>query len=139
MNTYLVNEPNEYNKEVIRETSHVPDEVGYCYSFSNSLLDSNCRRFTIVIRIFGFVLKFIKNLKRRSRKLRSDDQYKSEIKNILLTGEEIEASQTFFFVKKHGILHYSKRTLPTEKIQAASEMTEVMKDLCSGTFCVIGI
>ena len=103
MNTYLVNEPNEYNKEVIHETSHVPDEVGYYYSFSNCLLDSNCRRFTIVIRIFGFVLKFIKNLKRRSRKLSSDDQYKSEIKNILLTGEEIEASRTFFFFKKQAL------------------------------------
>ena len=44
-------------------------------------------------------MKFIKNLKRRSRKLPSDDQYKSKIKNILLTDEEIEASQTYFFEK----------------------------------------
>ena len=102
MNTYLINEPNEYSKEVIHQNSHVPDEVGHCYSFSKYLLDLNSRRFTIVIRILGFVLKFIKNLKRRSRKLPSDDQYKSEIKNILLTDEEIEASQTYFFSKsKH--------------------------------------
>ena len=89
-NTYLVNELNEYSKEVIRQTSHVPDEFGHCYSFSNYLLDPNSRRFTIVIRILGFILKFIKNLKRRSRKLPSDNEYKSEIKNILLTDEEIE-------------------------------------------------
>ena len=35
INTYLVDEPNEYGKEVICQTSHVPDEVGHCYSFSN--------------------------------------------------------------------------------------------------------
>ena len=35
MNTYLVNQSNEYSKEVIRQTSHVPDEVGHCYSLSN--------------------------------------------------------------------------------------------------------
>ena len=100
-------------------------------------------------------MKFIKNLKRRSRKLPSDDQYKSKIKNILLTDEEIEASQTYFFEKVtidvktfvktsqyqhnqwwYGILYYSGRILPTEKIQAASEMTEVMKDFCSDTFCM---
>ena len=90
MNTYLVNEPNKYSKEVIRQTSHVPDKVSHCHSFSNYLLDPNSRRFTTVIRILGFVQKFIKNLKRRSRKLPSDDEYKSEIKNILLADEETE-------------------------------------------------
>ena len=99
MNTFLVNEPNEYSKEVISQTSHVPDEVGHCYSFSNYLLDQNSGRFTIVIRILAFILKFIKNLQRRSRKLPSDDQYKSEVKNIQLADEEIEASQTYFFQK----------------------------------------
>ena len=29
MNTYLLNEPNEYSKEGIYQTSHVPDEVGH--------------------------------------------------------------------------------------------------------------
>ena len=68
----------------------------------------------------------------------------------------MEASQTYFFqkaaievkrffktcqyqyisIEKNGILYYNGRILPTEKIQAASEMTEVMKDLCSSTFCV---
>ena len=91
MNTYLVNESNECTTE---------DEVGHCYSFSNCLLDPNSRRFTIVRRILGFILKFIKNLKRRSRKLPSGDQYKSETKNILLTDEENEASQTYFFQKE---------------------------------------
>ena len=145
MNTYLVNEPNEYSKKVISQTSHVPDEVGHCYSFSNYLLDQNSGRFTIVIRILAFILKFIKNLQRRSRKLPSDDQYKSEVKNIQLAGEEIEASQAYFFQKATSISRYpeksmgyydSGRILPTEKIKAASEMTEVMKGLCSSTFCV---
>ena len=62
-------------------------------------LDPNSCRFTLVISIFGFVLKFMKSLKRRSRKLPSDDQYK----NILLLDEEIEVSQTFFFFQKATI------------------------------------
>ena len=67
MITYLVNEPNEYGKEVIRQTSHVPDEVGHCYSFSNYLLDPNSRMFTIVIRILEFVLKFMKKIKETAK------------------------------------------------------------------------
>ena len=86
MNIYLMNELNGYCKDVIHETSHNPDEAGHCYSFQT-------------ISIFGFVLKFIKSLKRRSRKLPSDDQYK----NILLLDEEIEVSQTFFFFQKATI------------------------------------
>ena len=130
MNTYLVNEPDEYSKEVINQTSHVPDEVGNCYSFSNYLLDPNSRRLTIVIGVLGFVLKFIKNLKRRSRKRPNNNQYKSEIKNILLMDEEIEASQrtievkkfvkTFQYhrisIEKNGKLYDSGRISPTDKI-----------------------
>ena len=86
MNIYLMNELNGYCKDVIHETSHNPDEAGHCYSFQT-------------ISIFGFVLKFMKSLKRRSRKLPSDDQYK----NILLLDEEIEVSQTFFFFQKATI------------------------------------
>ena len=119
-------------------------------------LDPNSCRFTLVISIFGFVLKFMKSLKRRSRKQPSDDQYK----NILLLDEEIEVSQTYYYfffqkatieikmfvrtshyqqisIEKYGLLYYTWRILPTEKIQAADEMTEVIKDLCSSTFCVL--
>lgn len=32
--------------------------------------------------------------------------------------------------------YYSGKILPTEKIQVASEMKEVMKDLCSSTICM---
>ena len=63
----------------------------------------NSRRFTTVVRILGFVRKFIMNLKRRSRKLPSDDQYKSEIKEILLTDENIEASQNNVLFKKQPL------------------------------------
>ena len=35
-----------------------------------------------------------------------------------------------------GILYYSGRILPTDGISAACEMTAVMKDLVSTTFCV---
>ena len=49
---------------------------------------------TLIYEDTWVVLKFIKNLNVKSRKLPSDDQSKSEIKNILLADEEIEASQT---------------------------------------------
>ena len=78
------------------------------------------------------------------------------MKNILLTDEEIEASQVNFFqkaiievkafvktsqcrrvsIKKNRILNYSGRILPTENDQSASETTEVVKDLYSSKFCV---
>ena len=38
--------------------------------------------------------------------------------------------------ENNGILYYSGRILPTEKIQAASEMAEVIKDVSSSAFCV---
>ena len=57
VNTYLVNELNEYGKEVICQISQVPDEVGHCYSFSNYLLNPNSRMFTIVLRILEFEIK----------------------------------------------------------------------------------
>ena len=53
-----------------------------------------------VLTRLGFVLKFIKNLKRRPRKQSSDDQYKSEIKNVLLMDEEIKALQPYFLKRQ---------------------------------------
>ena len=78
------------------------------------------------------------------------------MKSILLTDEEIEASQVTFFqkaiievkafiktsqcrrvsIEKNRILYYSGRILPTEKDESASETTEVVKDLHSSKFCV---
>ena len=78
------------------------------------------------------------------------------MKSILLTHEEIEASQVNFFqkaiievkafiktsqcrrvsIEKNRILYYSGRILPTEKDESASETTEVVKDLHSSKFCV---
>ena len=34
------------------------------------------------------------------------------------------------FIENNGILYYSGRIFPTEKIQAANETTEIIKDLC---------
>ena len=74
----------------------------------------------------------------------------------ILSAEEITASEKYFFKKptleakefvkeneyqknsfqKDGILYYKGRILATEKINATCEMSTVMKDLCSNTFCV---
>ena len=68
-------------------------------------MDPNSGTLTAVIGVLGFVLKFIKNLKIRSKKLPSDYWYKSEIKNILLTDDETEPSQTHFLLKSN---HWSQ-------------------------------
>ena len=131
--------------------SHVSNKAEHCDSFSNCLLDPNSWMSTVVIRILWFVLKFI---------TWKEDQGNCQMMiniNQKLTYKEAEAPQrNFFFAKsnhwsqtvyqnipvsahihrKNGILYYSGWILPTEKIQAASKMTEVMKDLCSNTFCV---
>ena len=100
MNTYLVTESNDFSEKFIYQTKHIPDEVENCYSFSSYLLEPDCRKFTEFARILVFVLEFINDSKIKSRKLPSDDQYKSEIKDIMLTDKETEASQIYLFQKQ---------------------------------------
>ena len=48
----------------------------------------------------------------------------TEVRNFVKTSQ-----YQWIPIEKNGMLYYSVGISPTEKIQAASEMTEVMKDL----------
>ena len=132
---------------------NVPQEVEECYEFSNYLIDPNKRRFKTVVRIIALVLKFVKNLRKKGRPLQDRKQVS---KVILFTEDELKEADNYFFkkatleVKKFakpsqyekisteakGILYFNGRILPTDGISAACEMTAVMKDLASTSFCV---
>ena len=149
----------ERNEEKIVYTisnqhSKVPLEVQECYQFSNYLLDPNKRRFKTIIRIFAFVLRFIRNVRTKTKVKPTINQ--GNIKMITLSEEEIRASQAYYFKKataevkkfvkpssyqkisteKDGVLYYSGRILSTNSINAVNEMSSVMKDLSKTTFQV---
>ena len=97
INSYFVTESNYFSGKFIYQTKDIPDEVEHCHSSSSYLLELHNRRFTEFVRIFVFVLEFIKNSKIKPRKLPGDDQYKSEIKNILLTVKKLKYPKHIFF------------------------------------------
>ena len=97
MNSYFVTESNDFSEKFIYQTKYIPDEVEHCHSFSSYLLELHNRRFTEFVRIFVFVLEFKKNSKIKPRKLPGDDQYKSEIKTILLTVKKLKYPKHIFF------------------------------------------
>ena len=91
--------------------------------------------------------------KKRKTIVRSE----TSVKVILFTENELKETENYFFKKAtlevktfakpsqyekistegNGIFHYSGRILPTDnRISAACEMTAVMKDLASTSFCV---
>ena len=132
----------------------IPIDVQKCYKFSNYLLDPNRRSFHTTIRIFGFVLRFIRN-----SRCQSSTKQKGKLKKLTipeLSDEEINLSRQYFFKKATSevkmylkssqyeqitteideILYYNGRILPTENVTATCEMSDVMKDLSSSTFCV---
>ena len=133
----------------------IPSEVLKCYKFSKYVVDPNKARFKKVVRIFAFVLRFIKKLQRKSKIGQPSIAQKTSYSGILID-EEITTSENYFFKRatlevkefvkeneyqkisfqKDGILYYKGRILETEKINATCEMSTVMKDLCSNTFCV---
>ena len=82
--------------------SKVPKEVQECYQFSNYLLDPNKRRFKTVIRVTGFVLKFINNVQERLKGNLINSSNHQNIQMVTLYEEEIKASQLYFFKKATG-------------------------------------
>ena len=124
------------------------------YRFSNYLVDPNRRSFHTVVRIFGFVLKFIQSLKSQCFKKQQHKQHKPAVPE--LSDKEINLAKQYFFRKatsevkqflkpsqyqqitteKDRIIYYNGRMLPTEKVTSTCEMSDVMKDLSSSTFFV---
>ena len=118
------------------------------------MLDPNRRSFHTTVRILGFVLRFIRNSKCPSSTKQQRKLQKPTISE--LSDEEINLSKQYFFKKatsevkmylkpsqyqqitteKDEILYYNGRILPTENVTATCEMSDVMKDLSSSTFCV---
>ena len=134
----------------------VPTEVMDRYQFSMYVVDPNRRNFGMVIRILAIVMKFIKILRERITR-RPNAVVDSKVqKQIILSEEELKAAEYYFFKKGtleikqfykeetyskfskevNGVLIYTGRILPTEKVEVVGKMTEVMKDLTATTFCV---
>ena len=109
----------------------------------------------------GLVIRFINNLKSSRKKKRTlvtlYDGFFEKESPLVLTEEEISDAKNYYFRKataelKHfakpseyeaqskeenGILFYTGRILPSEKIiDVQEQMTDVMKDLSQTTFCV---
>ena len=110
------------------------------------MVDPNKARFKKVVRIFGFLPRFIKKVQKKSKTYQPSNGQKTSYLCIL-SDEDITVSENYFFKKetsefvkeneyqkisfqKDGILYYKGRILATEKINATCEMSTVMKDLC---------
>ena len=74
----------------------IPSEVLKCYKFSKYLVDPNKARFKKVVRIFAFVLRFIKKLQRKSKIGQPSIAQKTSYSGILID-EEITTSENYFF------------------------------------------
>ena len=146
----------EIRKEVIdcfvsSTKSLIPDTISDRYRYSKYLIDPNHRRFSTVIRIMAYILKFIS----ACRKSKPTSSKTNKVKS-LLNGDDILKSKQYFFRKatqevkhfnhnskfkkiseeKDGILYYTGRILPTDQITAIGKATSAMKDLSASTFCV---
>ena len=140
------------------------DEVQKRYEFSNYVVDPNKHRFSQVMRIVAYILKFISALKESVRIKRSkecvninkDTRVKCQ-SEIVLTENEIRCAEDHYFklatkeVKhflkekqyskisrenENGILIYTGRILPEDGVTFVTPMTEAMRDLASTTFFV---
>ena len=100
------------------------------------MVDPNKARFKKVVRIFGFVLRFIKKLQKKPTICQPSIPQETSYPGIL-ADEEIGASEKYFFKKassevkefvkeneyqkisfqKYGVLYYKGRILATEKMQ----------------------
>ena len=74
------------NENLKYSYKNMPREVE-CYKFSNYLIDANKGRFKSVVRIIAFMLKFVKNLRKKTRPLQD---LKQMSKIILFTDNELK-------------------------------------------------
>ena len=77
----------------------ISTEVQECYRFSNYLVDPNRRSFYTVVRILGFVLKFIQSLKNQCFKKQQHMQYEPAVPE--LSDKEINLAKQYFFKKSN--------------------------------------
>eukprot|EP00111_Clytia_hemisphaerica_P006990 TCONS_00020277-protein len=138
----------EVQKERQYQLHHIiqlPDAVQERYQYSNYVIDPNHRDFSSVIRILGYVIRFINILRTKQRATSTN-----------LTDLEIKQAETYFFkkataeilqfvptkkyepisVNKDGVLYFNCRILPSNQITIVGRFTEAMLDLSTTSFCV---
>ena len=74
----------------------IPGEILKCYKFCKYAVDPNKARFKKVVRIFAFVLRFIKKLQRKSKIGQPSIAQKTSYSGILID-QEITTSENYFF------------------------------------------
>ena len=129
--------------------------------FPTYLIDPNKFRFKFVVRILANVLKYVKIFRhlvhtRRNPNTKTTNNDVQQNEAYHLTDDEIEEAEIYCWKKGtgevkrfvnpqrnsqistevNGILIYSGRILPTDKINITTPMTKIMKDLHDTTFCV---
>ena len=89
--SYLIGDFNNYQRKVT-------SEVLACYKFSKYVVDPNKARFKKVVRVFTFVLRFIKKLQNKSIICQPRIVHKTSYLGIL-SDEEISVSENYFYKK----------------------------------------
>ena len=145
----------KFDFEAVFIKRYVPDEVKQRYAFSKYVLDPNKFKFSKVVRILAFIMKFIRCLKKSIATI-SKKQEELDHSAVILTDTDIAKAEHYYFMKatqevkqfmkadkykkfsveKDGILIYSGRILPTDTITVSGRMTLAMKDLAMDMFCV---
>ena len=124
---------------------HLPDAFQERYQFSNYVIDPNLREFSSVIRILGYVYRFINNTRMKQRTFSTN-----------LTDLEIKKAEMYYFkkataeiiqfvppkkyepisVNKDDVLYFNGRILPSNQITIVGKFTEAMLDLSTTSFVV---
>ena len=142
------NELIENTPSTVTYLSNFQDKILPYYEFSNYLIDPNKFRFTKVVRILALVKLFIKNCKLTSQGAITKRDQNTVVK--VSDNEFADASKYFYYkateeVKKfcstnvyekisqenEGILYYTGRILPNQKITNIETIIDTMKDLSS--------
>lgn len=74
----------------------LPKEVEEYYKFSSYLIDLNKRKFKTFVRVIEFILKFVKNLRKKIRLLQDRKQLS---KVILFKDNELKEAENYLFKK----------------------------------------
>ena len=148
----------EIDKErtiLVHHSRTMPDQAKLYqqrYTFSDYLIDPNRHKFSHVIRILAYMIRFCSKLISTIRK----SQLKQDQSEMLLTDEEISNAERYFFWKgtseilefiqkskyekistlQNETLMYTGRILPGQEISIVRRFTGAMKDLSTTTFFV---
>ena len=135
----------------------VAEQVASYYGHSTYLIDPNKFKFSKVIRIVGFVKRFINNMMQKCKMRKGVNTNELLLVDCeTLTENEIKDAANYFYKiatqeikkfvdekeyklisrEKGQILYYTGRILPTQKVTSSTQLSDVMKDLCATTFVI---